>query len=235
MKEKTRGQSHDVNSLVLFEREDSQVMISGGVNSDICLYELRNEDFIQGESEKKKHLNYVQDNLVFFTKNNLIGIYHQRKASILRISQEKIDVHFSLFSHQFLNFCAYCPRYEYFISSEIENQIIKIYHATKGRIFFQIEGSFGAGVVKNSKFVCYNKGLKLIEIFDIGQGFKKVKTFSASFINIDTFQVDQHLINILSVDFINNQCFMIRIQNEEVSDLSYLLGKRNVQSVNFYN
>lgn len=73
-----------------------------------------------------------------------------------------------------------------------------------GKQIGQIEGNFTAGTVSNKKLLTYNYGEKKIEIFDICQGFKKLKSIELEMKNVDDFFYNESKNCLLLVDYLNS-------------------------------
>ena len=67
---KFRGQSHDINSLVYLD--NFNVLLSGGINTDICIYKLGNKGNFLEQYEKKvntkskRHISPFEHRLNYF-------------------------------------------------------------------------------------------------------------------------------------------------------------------------
>ncbi len=102
-----KGHSHNIQSLVRFNlkiKNEKCFLISAGVNSDLCFYELESEGLPEVNRKNFFHLPNPQKNLIFYSDESKIGFYFGNTVSLIQIEQEEIKVLFRLKTNDSLSF-----------------------------------------------------------------------------------------------------------------------------------
>lgn len=235
-----RGQSHCVNSVVCVQRLEKSVLVSAGVNSDLCFYDVESGVLEQGG--KKFHKFYDLRNFVFFMGGGVVGYYHGRVVSFLKVFEEGGDmgfeVLFRLKSDEFFSDLSFCQKFNLLAVLNSHEKKIVIYNITKTKKLKEIKGNFVKILFCNKNLITYNQKTKEVQIFDSFQGFKKISSIKDSKFedlkDLDEFTISKTGSMLLLTNYSSKKSFLIKISSKEILEVSHLLQNDNVNLLRFF-
>lgn len=235
---KNRGQSHSINSLVL---SNQNTLVSGGMNSDICLYSIDENGFTDNEGDKKKHkFQQIQD-LIFFTQEDLVGFYYNKTIGLLRVQVDERGANPGyeyLFEHRsdkYFNSVAYTAKFGYLAVADNEDGKIVIYHVQSGKKVNELNVNCYKLLWFSKYLITLDASKNSLLFYDVSQNFKFEKAVAASefdkITNVSEFYLTPNNSAIVILDHMTKILMLYYFADQKVKDLSFLM--ENCHSLGF--
>ena len=242
---KTRGQTHEINALVLDANRSH--LISGGKTSDLCYYKLDITGFKEGEQEKKTHVMQDLGRFVFYCKNNFVGYYLHDKVTILKTPSKntgseidaEVEVLFEYRNNKFLNALAFSPKHNVFACSIFEESAVKVYHILSGKLLKTLTIACGGLVFQHDILHIFNVGGHSIEHFKVStNSLLPQSTKHALFEElggyVDQFDISVSKNVLLLANFERKVIVVHRLIDKETVSISSLLGQSALRLLTFF-
>ena len=227
---KNRGQSHPINSLV-FASENT--LASGGVNSDICFYDIGANGFTDGEGDKKKHKHQQLQDLVFFAANDTVGFYHNRTIGMLKLDvggsavSSRYKYLFELKSDKHLNSIAFTPKYDFLAVSDIEDGKVVVYHTPTGKKVKEINISCYGLLWRGKSLIAFEATRNSLLFYDAAQNFKFDKAVSRPeferITHSSRFMLTENRSAVVIADHLTRVLLLYNPADDAVKDFSFLM------------
>lgn len=225
LRDKTRGQSHDVNALLYSQKHS--VLLSAGVNTDVCYILMDSEGSPQSETAKKRHETHVPQGLVFHCSKGVVGIAHAGKLRVFKFSESnEISQIFELRTREALYAATIDEACELLVVSSYSARQTRIYELSSGKNLFVINQAPSKLLFHGNSLIFFDSKQKKLCFASSKSGFNVQKSIGhpalERFNHVDLLSLSSDGSRLMVADLINKELIVVSLKKGTIFELSHL-------------
>lgn len=233
-RDKTRGQSHDVNTLML--HPSGNILLSAGKNTDVCFLPLAPRGFATHENDRKRHESYVPQNLVYHCNQGLLGLIHGEAVRLLRIGDETpAQKMFELRTREAIAHAAITADGQLLAVASESRSHIRIYNTTDSKLIATLAGIAQRLCFITDELLFFDTEVKEIRSFSAQSKFKTMKIQKDEVLqgleHVDRLCVDAT--RVLLADNLSCTLVLFNYRRKKCTDISHLLRGKGYTLIEF--